>query len=431
MFPSHVLVTGGAAGIGAAACAELLRRGSAVTIVDRDPGVTERASARVETVVGNAADRAVIVQAIRAGTARFGRTPDAAVLNVAGARYGDVFDLTDDDFTHTISHTFGSFVAGLEGLVEEGVHSAAVVGISSGSAHFGEPTRTAYAIAKAGLEAAIESSAQHPDFSRFRVNGIAPGPTRTAANAENRRLRGTADSVAERTPLGRWGEAADMAGPIAFLLSDAAAGLRGQVIPVDGGVAALGPIFPPRATRLPAIPPSGAMAVTTVCGHHSGDYRDALTATARGIAGAGATNLSGAIVVGCVDELARPSQAQPEEILRRTRELAAAAVPRLGDGAALALVLCAASTATMDAGLARTTRAMLAALCRGAAVEEARRGVRVNGLLAGPCDSPRQATPRLADAAAFLTSSDAQWITGATLTITSAINSDAPRKAGK
>jgi NAD(P)-dependent dehydrogenase (short-subunit alcohol dehydrogenase family) len=111
----------------------------------------------------------------------------------------------------------------------------AIVNTASMYAFFGAPHAPAYAASKGGVAQLTKSLATAWAKDGIRVNAIAPGWIETEltrpAIADTARSAG----IVARTPMGRWGAPADVAGAALFLLSDAARFVTGVVLPVDGG----------------------------------------------------------------------------------------------------------------------------------------------------------------------------------------------------
>lgn len=246
----HVLVTGAANGIGRATSELLLGHGAVVTAADRDGRVHELAARGALTAVGDVSDPPTVSGLVSRAVSERGPL-DGAVVNVAMSRYGPMHAQEPEDFDFTIAGTLGTAVVGLRCVLDGLAPSASVVLISSGGALKGEPRRGAYGTAKAGLDGLVRAMAV--DLApAVRVNGVSPGPIRTNANVRARAERGEQEA-ARRTPLGRWGEAHEVAPVIAFLLSPASGYVVGAVVSVDGGLAAGSQLFPP-LPRLPAVP---------------------------------------------------------------------------------------------------------------------------------------------------------------------------------
>jgi NAD(P)-dependent dehydrogenase (short-subunit alcohol dehydrogenase family) len=239
-----IVVTGAAAGIGRATVDVLAELGALVIAIDIDPVVQELVDQeRGLAVVGDALDVTVLDAAVAAAEDRFGGLR-GVVLNVA-LEYDAPLELVPEkDFLKTLDGTLGGTVDGLAVALPalQRTRGAAVL-VSSGSAFFGEPGRGGYCTGKAGVNGLGRALA---DLSDVRVNVVAPGPVLTPRNAARRAADpGRMAALAEGIPLGRWGEPSEVATVIAFLLSDRAAGVKGALIPVDGGLAAASPALPP------------------------------------------------------------------------------------------------------------------------------------------------------------------------------------------
>ena len=108
--------------------------------------------------------------------------------------------------------------------------------ISSQLARIGVPGYSSYCAAKAGVEGLVRSLAVDVGADGIRVNAIAPGLVRTPMAYRGRENFDELEpAIAERHPLRRIGEPADIAGPAVFLLSPAAGWMTGQTVVVDGG----------------------------------------------------------------------------------------------------------------------------------------------------------------------------------------------------
>jgi len=110
-----------------------------------------------------------------------------------------------------------------------------VINIASMYARFGSPRNPAYGASKAGVEQLTKSLAIAWAPDGIRVNAIAPGFVVTEQSARARQDPTFTALVEARTPAGRWGLPADIAGAALFLASDASAFMTGTCLPVDGG----------------------------------------------------------------------------------------------------------------------------------------------------------------------------------------------------
>jgi 3-oxoacyl-[acyl-carrier protein] reductase len=236
------LVTGGARGIGAATAARLAAEGAIVVVADFDEaGARETAEA-----IGGQAVRCDVtsredVEAAAEAAVTAGGSLDILVACAGIIRDNLLFKMTDDDWDAVIdTHLKGSFFAARAAqkrMVEQ--KSGKIVLVSSTSA-LGNRGQTNYSSAKAGLQGMTKTLAIELGPFNVNVNCVAPGFIATAMTEQTAERMGVsfeqfAEAIAAETPLRRVGEPEDVAGTIAFLCSEDAAYVSGQVIYVAGG----------------------------------------------------------------------------------------------------------------------------------------------------------------------------------------------------
>jgi len=226
-----VLVTGGASGIGAATVERFAADGAVVGVLDRSGGHPQ-ATHNYEADVRDA-------EAVAAAVRAFAEATGSLDVLVNNAGLGDLRPLhtVDERLFHRIvdvnlTGTWNGMHAALPLMVEAGrgaiVNNASLSGIM--------PTRNeaAYSAAKAGVIALTRSAALEYGPA-VRVNCVAPGHIRTPLTAIWDQVPEAFAPIADALPLGRIGEAAEVADVIAFLASDAASYVTGQTIVIDGG----------------------------------------------------------------------------------------------------------------------------------------------------------------------------------------------------
>jgi len=231
------VVTGASRGIGHAAARCLSKLGVNVVLTARTQDAADTAAATVRGAVGFAAHAADVDAARRCvdfTLERFGRL-DILVNNAAtNAAYGPLVDQHYSAFRKTIDlNVWAPIVwSSLAARAWMSEHGGAIVNTASLGGLTTEPNLGIYNARKAALIHLTKQSAVEL-APTVRVNAVAPGVVRTKLSEVL--WREQEQAVADALPLGRIGEPEDIGQAIAFLASDAAAWITGQVLVIDGG----------------------------------------------------------------------------------------------------------------------------------------------------------------------------------------------------
>jgi NAD(P)-dependent dehydrogenase (short-subunit alcohol dehydrogenase family) len=242
-----LVVTGAASGIGRATLELAVARGGSVVAVDLAGMEDLVGRPSVTPVEGDAADADVMNRAVAEAEKRFGSL-DSLVLNAGITGSGPVDTVGIDVLRRLLEVNTVALAIGIQAAVPamRRAGGGSVVVTSSVSGLGGEPNHLAYGTAKAAAINLARCAAIDLARDGIRVNTVCPGPIHTPmTNPLRERSPSRYDELRRTIPLGRWGEAHEVAEVICFLLSPAASFLTGVTIPVDGGQMARTPAFLP------------------------------------------------------------------------------------------------------------------------------------------------------------------------------------------
>lgn len=238
------VVTGGSRGIGRAVCLELARGGANValcyagneTAAQETAAAIEALGAKVLAVRCDVSDAAQAESLVSQAVEAFG-TVDILVNNAGITRDGLLMRMPEADFDAVISANLkGAFLC-MKAVARLMIRRkyGRIVNLSSVVGLRGNAGQVNYAASKAGVIGMTKSLAKELASKGVTVNAVAPGfieTDMTAAMQEAARM-----AVQASIPMGRPGAAEDVAHAVAFLASEEAAYITGQVLAVDGGMA--------------------------------------------------------------------------------------------------------------------------------------------------------------------------------------------------
>jgi len=246
----HVIISGGAAGVGAAATRMFAQEGARVSIVDINVDAAQRLAERLMEAGGEALPLCADVskaedvsRAVQASIARFG-TPKALFNHAGTLVVGPFLETTLEDWRRVFAVNLDSMFlmtqAVLPSMIERG--SGAIVNTSSVSASLATPMEVAYCTTKSACHMFTKAIATEYREQGIRCNAVCPGFIRTAHGlrelAELQRLGVDVTEAAIAELQGRICEPEEVAEVVLFLASQAASFVNGETLYVDNGLMA-------------------------------------------------------------------------------------------------------------------------------------------------------------------------------------------------
>ena len=237
------LVTGGSRGIGRACAVAFARRGASVVLsYASNEGAAQEAvrlclaeGARAKAIRLDVADTAACAEAVEAVVAELGRL-DVLVNNAGVAIDGLVMRVKDEDWGRQLDTNLrGAFAlirAASRPMMKQ--KGGAIVNLTSVVGEMGNAGQAAYAATKAALIGLTKSVARELASRNVRVNAVSPGYIDTDMTASL--PEAAKQKMSEMIPLGRLGSAEDVAAAVAWLCSDQASYVTGEVLRVNGGM---------------------------------------------------------------------------------------------------------------------------------------------------------------------------------------------------
>ncbi len=237
------LVTGGSRGIGRAIALRLAKQGADVafsykgnaTAAGETATAIQAMGRRALVVQGDVSDVASAETVVKATIQAFGKV-DILVNNAGITRDDLIMRMSEDDWRDVLeTNLFGAFWM-IKAVTRPMLKARAgrIINMTSVSGQAGQTGQANYSAAKAGLIGLTKATARELASRGITVNAVAPGFVLTELTQDL--PDALKDEITARTPLGRFGTTQEIADAVAFLASDEAAYITGQVLAVDGGL---------------------------------------------------------------------------------------------------------------------------------------------------------------------------------------------------
>ncbi len=236
------LVTGSGQGIGQRVALELAKRGATVVTNDVVGKNAEETLAQIRALGGDGlaiqadvTDAAQVETMVQAAVDKFGQI-DILVNNAGTTRDNLIMRMSEEDYDFILRVNLKSAWLCSKAVVRPMMRKkyGRIVNMSSASGLMGQAGQTNYSTSKAGMIGLTKALAREVASRGITVNAVAPGFIKTALT--EKMPQDILEELVKLIPLGRVGQVEDIAYAVAFLASDEASYITGQVLSVDGGL---------------------------------------------------------------------------------------------------------------------------------------------------------------------------------------------------
>ncbi len=241
------LITGGGSGIGEATAKTFAREGSTVMIADRDEtnatrvvGEIRAAGGSADQVIVNVGKPADVERMVQTTAGKFGRI-DVLLNNAVYTAVGRVADIPLEEWQRTLDVSLTAYFYATKLVLPIMVkqRSGVILNTSSTAGLVADYKLSPYAVVKAGVLALTRNTAIEYARKGIRCNAVCPGSTETPGFMRTlTRPAGFKEIFADKIPMGRFAQPAEIANVMLFLASDEASFVTGAYIVSDGGFTA-------------------------------------------------------------------------------------------------------------------------------------------------------------------------------------------------
>ncbi|MGU3432273.1 SDR family oxidoreductase [Actinomycetes bacterium M1A6_2h] len=239
------LITGGDSGIGGATAIAYAREGADVAIsylpeeesdADKIAQLITDAGRKAVKIPGDITNAEQCRTLVETTVRELGGL-DALVINAGKQQYvNKIEDLTDEEFDATVKTNIYAMFWTAKAAVPHMLPGSTIIGSSSIQAYQPSPHLIHYAMTKAAINTFLKGLSQQVADRGIRVNVVAPGPVWTPLQTAGGQPTDALPTVGEGTPLGRWGQPAELATAYVYLASPESSFVIGETLHVNGGM---------------------------------------------------------------------------------------------------------------------------------------------------------------------------------------------------